>query len=303
MKLSDAEKVGLSAAEIASLEAPDADALLELEQDEPKAADPEPEEAEEVVEAAAEPAEAVEAQEPAAEDASPAPDAQELPKYEVAANNDLQSQLDGLKAERIEVEKKWTGGELTDDERVEALEALQDKRDSIRDEMNKAKMLAELNAQAERQANEKRINAENTAMKALAQAEAAALAAKKPAIDYVNDKVAQSQFDLMFNATKMDPAKAGLTSAQQVAEAHKAVRALRGMVAPVAPKPTPAARVVPQTLSGIPAAGQNVAQDELIGQFNALGSDTRKQEKFMAGLTSAQVDKLVRWADSQVAQH
>ena len=46
---------------------------------------------------------------------------------------------------------------------------------------------------------------------------------------------------------------------------------------------------------------QPIVQDELVAQFNALGGDTRKQERFMAGLTANQVDKLVRWADSQVA--
>ena len=43
---------------------------------------------------------------------------------------------------------------------------------------------------------------------------------------------------------------------------------------------------------------QPIVQDELVAQFNALGGDTRKQERFMAGLTANQVDKLVRWADS-----
>jgi hypothetical protein len=58
---------------------------------------------------------------------------------------------------------------------------------------------------------------------------------------------------------------------------------------------------MPTRLAGLPKAGQPIVQGELVAQFNAPGGHTPKQERFMADLTPNPVDKLVRWADSQVA--
>lgn len=236
---------------------------------------------------------------PATEEAQPEPAAEvpapSLPQYDVATT-DFQAQRDALKAERREVETKWSGGELTDDERVAALEAIQDKADALLIEQTRASTLTEANAQAERRATEQRVNAENAAMKALAQAEAAALAAKKPAIDYVTDKVAQTQFDMMFSAVKADPTKAGLSAAQQVAEAHKAVRALRGMVdAPApAPAPTPNPRArIPQTLGNLPTAAAQPVGVDLAEQLDAIDDPDVLEAKW-ATLPASQRQAMLR---------
>jgi hypothetical protein len=153
--------------------------------------------------------------------------------------------------------------------------------------------------------NEQNARAQAEATAELAAMKAVAVAAREAkTVDYGDPKAAK-QFDAMYAVIKGDPDNAGKTPTEMVQAAHDAVLALRGIAkAPAKPAETPrprAPREVPTTLAGLPNAGQPIVQDELVAQFNALGGDTRKQERFMAGLTPNQVDKLVRWADSQVA--
>lgn len=240
-------------------ETPEANAPeVEAEADEQPAAEAAPAAAE----PAAEPAAEVVAEQPAAE-VQPAPTLYDIP------NDDFAAQRDAIKAERREVESKWSGGELSDDERVAALEAIQDKSDALLIAQTRAATLTEANAQAERKAVEQRVSLENAAMKALAEAEVANIAKKLPAIDYRTDTLAQTQFDMMFSAVKANPANAGLSAKEQVAEAHKAVRALRGMgqPAPVEPKPKP---TIPQTLGNLPSAAAQPVGSDLAEQLEAI---------------------------------
>lgn len=294
-KLSEDDKRHLTPAEVASLEGEGADAALaefagandaaeagnsapgaELSDDEP-------------------------ADEPAQPDASvateQAAEPPTLPQYTVDAT-DFAAQRAALRAERRAVEAKWASGELSDDDRATALDELQDKSDALLIEQTRASTLAEANAQAEQRAAESRANAETAAMRAVAEA-----AKASGQIDYASDIKAQKQFDVMFTAVKADPDNADKTATQLVQEAHKAVLALRGIVPTPARAASTAARDAPQTLRGLPNAAQGVVQDELIAQFTALSKDSRQQEKFMAGLTQQQMNKLVRWADSQVPGH
>jgi hypothetical protein len=292
MKLSDQDKIGMTAAEIASLEASDADELLNQGPGEDsttsKQGTDETDETDETASAAS--------ADETDETSAPAPvDEAAAQKYVVEAT-DFAAKRTELKVARRDIEAKWSAGDLSDEEREAQLDALDEQRDALLIAQTRAATLKEANDQAERARVEATIKAENAAMKALADAEAA-----RKGIDYKTDAKAQAEFDMMFGAVKANPDNAGLTAAQLVAEAHKAVCALRGIAtAPAAktPKPAAAARDVPVTLAGLPAAASNVVQDDLIAQFSQLSGDAA--ERFMASLPANQVDKLMRWADSQV---
>lgn len=228
------------------------------------------------------------------------PEAPAMPQYDVAST-DFEAQRAAIKAERREVETKWGAGELSDDERVAALETLQDKADALLIEQTRNATLAEANAQHERRAAEAKQLAENTAMAALARTEAAALAAGKPGVDYVKDTLAQSQFDMMFSAVKANPQMAGKAPAELVAEAHRAVRALRGLgaEAAAAPAPGPAAPAprakppIPQTLGNMPSAAAQPVGVDLAEQLAAI-DDPDVMEARWAQLPAAQRQQMLR---------
>ena len=187
---------------------------------------------------------------------------------------------------------------MTDEERYAALDELGAKRDAALIEATRQSTLKEINEQNAKAQADAQAAAELAAMKAVATA-----AREAKTVDYGDPKAAR-QFDAMYAVIKVDPDNAGKTPTEMVQAAHNAVPALRGIAKAPAKPAEPARRAtreVPTTLAGLPNAGQPIVQDELVAQFNALGGDTRKQERFMAGLTASQVDKLVRWADSQVA--
>lgn len=228
----------------------------------------------------------------------PGPEAPAMPQYDVAST-DFEAQRAAIKAERREVEKKWSGGELSDDERADAIEALQDKSDALLIEQTRASTLAEANVQHERRAAEAKQSAENAAMAALARAEATALAAGKPAIDYVKDTLAQTQFDMLFGAVKANPQMAGKTPAELVDEAHRAVRALRGLGTETASAPTPPApaeRVkppIPQTLGNMPSAAAQPVGVDLADQLVAI-EDPDVLEARWAQMPAAQRQQMLR---------
>ena len=187
---------------------------------------------------------------------------------------------------------------MTDEERYAALDELGAKRDAALIEATRQSTLKEINEQNAKAQADAQAAAELAAMKAVAVA-----AREAKTVDYGDPKAAK-QFDQFFAAVKADLDNAGKTPAELVSAAHEMVLAMRGIAKAPAKPAEPvrrATREVPTTLAGLPNAGQPIVQDELVAQFNALGGDTRKQERFMAGLTANQVDKLVRWADSQVA--
>lgn len=300
-KLSESDKIGLSADEITMLEADNADALLAMSgtdaapslesvpvTDEPAEGEGEGDEAD------------LSADQLAAvlDDSAPAP--APAPKPYDVPTTDFDAVRKQLRADRRAVEEKWAGGELTDEQRIEQLDDLDNKIDTLLIESTRAATLREANEQQARNAEAERMAAENAAMQSLATSEAKNLAAGKPGIDYAKDTVAQQQFDMMFAALSKAPENANDTPASLVAKANNAVRALRGLPvgAATAPTPTPAPtkREVPTTLSGLPNAGNAGLKDDVMEQVGRLqGEDL---ERWLASQTPATVERLMRNADN-----
>lgn len=314
MKLTPEERDMLSPEEIAVLEGSDADthlatmgdtvlpgettpvAAAEVESDSTQdtdATDDKPADGE------AAPAEAVPAKTEAAAEPEPAPAAQTKPQaFDVPDVTAMDTQRKALRDEKRELTKKWSAGEVTDEEYADQVDALDDKLSTLVAAQTEAATLHRINAQNEARAKAEAEAAENQAMFATAQASKSA-----GLIDYGTNKVAAAQFDSLFAAAKIDPANAKLSAQQVVEKAHKAVLALNGLAE--APKPkaeaaapaAPAPRNVPPSIGGLPNASQTVVQDELLAQFNQLEGDDA--ERFMASLNDKQVERLMRMSDGR----
>lgn len=314
MKLTPEERDMLSPEEIATLEGSDADthlatmgdtvlpgettpaAAAEVESDSTQDADATDDKPadDEAAPAAAAPAKTEAAAEP-----EPAPAAQPKPQaFDVPDVTAIEAQRKTVRDEKRELTKKWSAGEVTDDEYADQIDALDDKLATLIASQTEAATLQRINAQNEARAKAEAEAAENQAMFATAQASKSA-----GLIDYGTNKVAAAQFDSLFAAAKIDPANAKLSAQQVVEKAHKAVLALNGLAE--APKPkaeaaapaAPAPRNVPPSIGGLPNASQTVVQDELLAQFNQLEGDDA--ERFMASLNDKQVERLMRMSDGR----
>jgi electron transport complex protein RnfC len=235
----------------------------------------------------------------AAAEPEPAPAAQPKPQaFDVPDTAALTDQRKALRDEKRDLTKKWSAGEVTDEEYADQVDALDDKLSTLVAAQTEAATLHRINAQNEARAKAEAEAAENQAMFATAQASKSA-----GLIDYGTNKVAAAQFDSLFAAAKIDPANAKLSAQQVVEKAHKAVLALNGLAE--APKPkaeaaapaAPAPRNVPPSIGGLPNASQTVVQDELLAQFNQLEGDDA--ERFMASLNDKQVERLMRMSDGR----
>ena len=187
---------------------------------------------------------------PAAEEeqaeADPAPaastEAAELPTYKAEVPQDYKAQRAELMKAKADAMKKLMDGEIdaeafaAEDMRVaEALEDLAAAR--IR-----AETLQEANAQSQ-QAYQAR------AIQRL-------IANAKSEVDYAADATAQKQFDTSLQVLAAQPDNAGKDFADLIEDAHKMVKAMRG-IAPQATRPGAERRAAgdaPVTLRGVPSA-------------------------------------------------
>lgn len=228
-----------------------------------------------------------------------APEPAKLPTYEVPTK-DFAAERKTLRESRKEIQAKWDQGDLTDEELQTQLDAVDDQLEALTAEKVRADTLRDLNEQHAREAQAK-IDAEfNAATAAIIKAAAASPTAK---VDYLKDTAAQKQFDMALDMLGADPANAGKTPTQLVAEAHKAVLVIRGMpIGNAAPAPAPAApaaprpRDVPVTLGGLPNASQVPLQDETLAQASRLSGEDL--ENFLSRLPPAQQQRLLRSIDN-----
>lgn len=325
-KLSAEDKIGLSPDEIAALESSEADELLakhggseaaetEAKADaatddagtEGEATDTEAaaeEGAAEGLEAGAD-AEALSADQLAEvvdEGAKPAP----APKPFKVEELDYAAERKKLADAKAEVERKWGAGEegCTDEWRLAELERIDAERDELLIRHTRATTLREQNEQAEAQRREVYESVISAEVGKLLEASKKAGAA----VPYASDKKAQAQFDNYLKAVETDPDAADLSPAQRVAEAHRLVMARRGIAAAPAQAPAsapaaaPAAqarREVPVTLSGLPNAGRESQDQDLLAELSTLSGED--YEMRLASLPAGTVEKLLRRADNAAA--
>lgn len=225
----------------------------------------------------------------------------EVSKFTVDAR-DFKAELAQLRADRAAVEEKWTAGEIDDAARNEQLAKLEEQRDNLLIEQTRAQTLLEINQQNEAAALAKVAEAENAAIIALIASDAKAGDAS---LNYKADVGAQKDFDAALTAVKASSTHAGKSPAEHVAAAHRMVLSLRGIAAPApasapAPAAKPTKRDVPLSLGGLPDAGRAAGgvSDEAYAKFSTLQGEAA--ERFLAGLSEAEVDRLTKLADSKM---
>lgn len=232
-------------------------------------------------------------------DKAPAPAAPT--KFDVE-ERDYAAELKAVRAERSDIEQKWTEGELTDAERNTQIQELEDKRDALLIEQTRAQTLAEINRQNAERTEQAALNAENAAIVALVNADKAK---GDSGLSYHSDADAQRDFDAALNAAKSSASHAGKSPAELVQAAHKMVMAMRGLNVAEAKsepsqQPKSSKREVPPSLGGLPDAGRapGSISDDNWAKFSTLQGEAA--ERFMAGLPEAEVDRLTRLADSKM---
>ena len=227
---------------------------------------------------------------------TPAP----APKVFEVSTEDYDAQLAAIEAKRTDVEKRWSEGELSDEDRIKALAEAQAEANKVMRDQIRAETLAEINRQNAADAAARAEQAMNDATMALIKS-----AADAKTIDYLKDEAAQKQFDMALQMLGADPAFAQKTAADQVAEAHKAVLAVRGLAQAPAPSPAPAAapaapaapkpRDVPVTLAGLPAAAPVGVQDATMERLAGLTGDA--YDRAFAALPQAEQDRVLGLSD------
>ena len=206
-ELSDADKIGMTPDEIASLTGPGADKLLAAHggQDEAPPADDDAPTSTATPEPAADPS-AADASLPGADEladmlAEDAPAPTTAPKpFKVEGPADYKAERQALRTEAADVEAKWSSGELSDEERASEIARIEDARDDL--------LIRHTRAETLRNANEQQAADTQASFQASITAACTSIAAGSKAaglIDYGTDTKAAKQFDNMLTMLVGDP--------------------------------------------------------------------------------------------------
>lgn len=203
-------------------------------------------------EAAAEPeAEQAAADAPAAEEeqaeANPSPaaastEAAELPTYKAEVPQDYKAQRAELMKAKAEAMKKLMDGEIDADTYAAEDARVSDALEDLAAARIRAETLQEANAQSQQAYQARTIQR--------------LIANTKSEVDYAADATAQKQFDTSLQVLAAQPDNAGKDFADLIEDAHKMVKAMRGVQTPAkapAPERKPAGDV-PVTLRSLPSA-------------------------------------------------
>lgn len=215
--------------------------------------------------------------------------------FEVGNVDDIAEQRKTLRSQKAEVEAKWSGGHITDEERAAKIADIDDKLDDLLIRSTRASTLREINEQNARDAEKRAaddMNAEIVRVIRQAQAD--------KTIDYPSDPLAQAQFDGVMAAIKASPAGGKMPVRELVDQTHRAVLAIRGTPAQAtaAPGQRRQAPEPPPSLAFVPAAASQAVSDDMLGKFRTLSGD--EAEAFMASLPEREQRRLLKLADSMV---
>lgn len=211
-----------------------------------------------------------------------------MPVYEVPQAADIETQRKALRDQQKQVEKDWAAGNLSDDERIDKLDALTAQRDALLAQEIEARTISRLNADGERQSQQRVLDT------------LAATSARAGEIDYLKDPTAAAAFNAMLEAVKADPSNAGRPYAEIAEKTHDALCAVRG-IARKAPATAPAAApaqakdrtppTAPVTLRGLPnASTPNTGGDWKDDMAKLSGAEW---EEAFAKLPQARKDELL----------
>jgi hypothetical protein len=202
--------------------------------------------------------------------------------YKGVSDADYKTEVAKLNAEKAAAMKQLMAGEIEADAYAVIEAGVSEKRDDL--VANRTLARANQEAEAHRQAT---LHADlQTSIGALM------AASKGAALDFNTDMKAQKQFDTALRALAGDDDNTNQPPKWFVDEAHRMVKAMRGVVdAPVVKAATPAPapvvkREVPVTLGGLPAAAPNAIGSDLRSQFALLEGE--EAEEFLERLPPAQ---------------
>lgn len=202
------------------------------------------------------------AEEPAAE-ADPEP----VLEFKAEAPADADAKLAELRKQRLDARKKWSAGEI-DEEELEALEApIEQAMDAIRQQQSVAAAMEQANKQlqAKQQADAERA-ARVTVNRIRAEGTAAGLDYSPPSENKPAGEHAV-EFDRQLQPLLADPKWQAKGFDAIAAEAHRKVMLLAGKAPAAARRAPPPA---PQTLRDVPAADRANAGSDLDDQFKTV---------------------------------
>lgn len=213
----------------------------------------------------------------------------------VEGPKDFKAERQALRDKKADVEKQWAEAQITDEQRTQALQEIDDQIDDLLIAHTRAETLRNYNAQQA----EAQMNAAVTSV--LKQAKAAG------SIDYAKDQKAAVQFDQFLSAHIADPDNAGKSAAELTSLAHKSVLAYRGIVEkPANPEGStqntqPTRRDIPPSLGGVPSAAPTLMENDALAKFQTLSGDDA--EDYLASLPAAEQARILRAADATAMQH
>jgi hypothetical protein len=212
------------------------------------------------------------------------------PTYDSTGERDFKAERTALRSEEATIERKWSEGELSDEDRATQLNDVRDKLDDVLRAQTRADTIADLNRQAAAQEQQK-------ALSAVAQA-----SAKAGELDYSDQKVAAA-FDRMIAAVLSDPDNAGKPFAEIAQMTHAALCATRGVQRQVATNATPPKgdkpsqasmrATIPQTLGNMPPAAAAPVGNDALTSLAAM-DDPDAAEASLAAMSATQRKALLR---------
>lgn len=226
------------------------------------------------------------AEEPAAE-ADPEP----VLEFKAEAPADADAKLAELRKQRLDARKKWSAGEI-DEEELEALEApIEQAMDAIRQQQSVAAAMEQANKQlqAKQQADAERA-ARVTVNRIRAEGTAAGLDYSPPSENKPAGEHAV-EFDRQLQPLLADPKWQAKGFDAIAAEAHRKVMLLAGKAPAAAPAARRAPPPAPQTLRDVPAADRANAGSDLDDQFKTVTG--LSAQKLWDKLTPAQQARML----------
>jgi hypothetical protein len=216
-------------------------------------------------------------------------------RYELPDTASITDQRKALREQRAALDAKWIAGAITDAERSEKVDAIDDQLDDLLMQATRANTLADVNRQ----------NAINDQVRVI---DSIRRDGAKVGIDYKPDGDAAGQFDTALQVLAVRKDMAGKPFEDIAREAHRVVLALNGklaaappsVAAAAAPAPAPAAapapkpaRDIPPTLGHMPAAARAPIANDFMSEFAGI-DDPDRAEAMLESMPARQREALMR---------
>lgn len=221
------------------------------------------------------------------------------PTYDKPEARDYETERKTLRASKTDIQKKWSDGELSDEEYAAKTAEVDDQLDALLVAKTEAQTIENLNKQAIIQDQQKVLNAISAASK------------QANELDYTDEKVATA-FDNMLRTVAQDPDNAGKSFAELAQLAHTGLCAVRGIQRgsvtqktkdgaageakdgeKTGDKSASMRAAIPQTLGNMPAAAAVPVGNDAITSLAAL-DDPDAAEAALAAMPAAQRSALLR---------